>query len=109
MPAGLDDRAEDVWEALLAIADLAGGDWPARARKAARVLSEEAAEDDADGMRLLADLRDVFGDADKRCTETILAALHGIAEAPWGDWSGQALNARDLAKLLKPYGVGPGT
>ena len=32
----LDDRAEEAWEPLLAIADLAGGDWPERARDAAR-------------------------------------------------------------------------
>ena len=31
MPAGLNDRAEDAWEALIAVADAAGGDWPARA------------------------------------------------------------------------------
>nr|WP_300610603.1 DUF3631 domain-containing protein [Trebonia sp.] len=29
----------DVWESLIAIADLAGGEWPARARKAAQVLT----------------------------------------------------------------------
>jgi hypothetical protein len=105
MPAGLNDRAEDVWEALLAVADAAGGTWPARARKAARVLSDEAEEEAADGMRLLADLRDVFGAADKLWTETILAALHGVAEAPWGDWYGHPLKDRELAKLLRPYGI----
>jgi Protein of unknown function (DUF3631) len=31
MPPGLNDRAEDVWEPLIAIADLAGGTWPRRA------------------------------------------------------------------------------
>jgi len=36
-------------------------------------------------MRLLADLRDVFGEADKLWTQTILGALHRIPEAPWGD------------------------
>ena len=35
MPPGLNDRAEDVWEALIAVADLAGGTWPQRARAAA--------------------------------------------------------------------------
>jgi Protein of unknown function (DUF3631) len=33
-PDDLDDRAQDIWESLLAIADLAGGDWPTRARRA---------------------------------------------------------------------------
>jgi hypothetical protein len=32
LPDELDDRAQDIWEPLLAIADLAGGDWPTRAR-----------------------------------------------------------------------------
>ena len=35
MPPGVNDRDADVWEALLAVADVAGGNWPARARAAA--------------------------------------------------------------------------
>jgi hypothetical protein len=105
MPPGLDDRAEDVWEALLAIADLAGGDWPARARRAAQVLSKVTAADSTLTERLLADLLRVFGSADALHSETILAGLRQIAEAPWRDWYGRPLNARDLAVLLKPYGV----
>ena len=31
MPPGIEDRNADVWEALLAFADAAGGDWPRRA------------------------------------------------------------------------------
>jgi Protein of unknown function (DUF3631) len=38
MPDGIEDRNADVWEALIAIADLAGGDWPERARRAAVAL-----------------------------------------------------------------------
>jgi hypothetical protein len=105
MPPGLNDRAEDVWEALIAVADAAGKHWPARARKAAVVLSAEAEEDAADGMRLLADIKDVYGEADKLWTETILHDLHDIPEAPWGQWFGQPLKDRELAKLLKPYGI----
>lgn len=41
IPSGLDDRAADAWEPLFAIADLAGKDWPERARKAALALSGE--------------------------------------------------------------------
>src|SRR5262249_17472785 len=39
IPEALHDRAADNWRALLAIADLAGRDWPALARKAARGLT----------------------------------------------------------------------
>ena len=38
MPDGVEDRDADVWEALLAVADAAGGYWPARARAAAVAL-----------------------------------------------------------------------
>ena len=106
MPGELDDRAEDVWEALVAIADLAGGTWPARARRAALALSEARTTADATlTERLLADLRNVFGSADKLHTETILDGLHKISEAPWGDYYGRPLAHRDLAKLLRPFGV----
>jgi hypothetical protein len=44
MPDGLEDRNADVWEALLAVADLAGGDWPERAREAAVALVALAAD-----------------------------------------------------------------
>ena len=105
MPAGLDDRAEDVWEALLAIADLAGGSWPARARKAAKALAAGRTADTTLGERLLADLRAVFGTEDAMHSESILDELRKISEAPWNDYFGRPLNARDLAKLLRPYGV----
>src|SRR5262249_3953262 len=41
IPEALNDRATDNWRPLIAIADLAGGDWPTRARDAACVLSGE--------------------------------------------------------------------
>jgi hypothetical protein len=61
--AGLNDRQADAWEPLFAIADVAGGDWPRRARDAARALcgvdEAEAQEDDV-RLMLLADVRDGF-------------------------------------------------
>src|SRR5215831_5193224 len=44
MPKGVTDRDADVWEALIAVADVAGGTWPERARKAAVTLVREAKE-----------------------------------------------------------------
>jgi hypothetical protein len=40
------DRAKDVWEPLLAIAETAGGEWQNRARKAAKELSGETEEEE---------------------------------------------------------------
>jgi len=101
----VEDRAADTWEPLIAIADLAGASWPARARTAALALTADDDTDTTLGARLLADLRDVFGDEDRLHGETILNALHKISEAPWADYFGHPVNARDMARLLKPYGV----
>ena len=102
----LSDRAADVWEPLLAIADLAGGNWPDRARDAAITLSgAQPADDDTLGVRLLADVRTVMGARDRVWTAELLEGLAALEESPWGDWYGKPLDARRLAKFLKPYGV----
>jgi hypothetical protein len=106
----LEDRAADTWEPLIAIADLAGGDWPARARDAATTMTAAEAQQEEDtsaSVRLLADLRHVFqaADAEALYTSTILEALHQLEDAPWADWYGHPLTTRDLAKLLRPYQV----
>lgn len=106
LPPGITDRNADVWEPLLAVADAAGGSWPGRARVAAVALvAESIGSTPSLGVRLLSDLRTVFGEYDAMSTEDILAALHGLDEAPWGDLRGKALNPRGLAGYLKQYGV----
>ena len=63
MPPGIEDRNADVWEALFAVADAAGGDWPKKAREAAVALIAAGREQEPSlGIRLLADLRTVFGE-----------------------------------------------
>jgi Protein of unknown function (DUF3631) len=104
----LEDRAADTWEPLVAIADLAGGDWPARARTAAQVMTAAEAQQEEDtsaGVRLLGDLRAVFGEDDALYSTTILDRLHKLEDAPWSDWYGRPLSSRELAKLLRPYQV----
>lgn len=106
----IEDRAADTWEPLVAVADLARGDWPERARQAAKTMTGEAAEDDASNtlaQRLLVDLRTIFGDRDAMYGKDILAALRAIEDAPWSDYFGRELNANDLSQLLRPYGVRP--
>jgi hypothetical protein len=57
----VDDRAADTWEALVMLADLAGGLWPDRARTAClRLCGESAAADDSIGVRLLDDIKEIF-------------------------------------------------
>lgn len=108
MPHGIADRDADVWEALIAVADLAGGDWPARARAAAGALvASSKAKSPSLGVRLLADIRVVFSASDQLATAALLEALNAMEEAPWGDLKGKALDSRGLARLLSPYDVKP--
>lgn len=110
MPPGVEDRAADVWEPLLAIADAAGGDWPGLARVAAVTFVTVDQEMPATlGVRLLADIRSAFGEAEHMATTTLLDALNTVDEAPWGDLRGKPLDARSLSRLVQQYGVKPQT
>ena len=107
LPEELSDRGWDIWEPLLAIADAAGGDWPTRGRKAAERLSgQQDPDEETLGVRLLADLRAVFGTEEKLWTKDILAALNALEEAPWGAWNdGEGMRPLELAKKLRPYEI----
>jgi hypothetical protein len=106
---GLEDRAADVWEPLVMVADLAGDPWPARARAAGKRLTEENAEDerdDSEGIRLLHDLRDVFGlmQGDFAPTDVLLQHLRSIEDAPWREAD---LNGHRLGRELRAFGIRP--
>jgi hypothetical protein len=111
IPQILDDRAADGWEPLLAIADVAGGDWPTRARHSAVGLCQDGAnEDPSIGVRLLVDVAtvlDIDRCGDRVTTVDLLNKLTALEEAPWGEWYGKPLNPRGLAKLLKPFAIAP--
>lgn len=107
-PSALNDRAADNWRPLLAIADLAGGEWPGRARRAALTLSGEGEESTEEiGLLLLADLRGIFATDDRLPTASILEKLVALEESPWRHFhkGGSPLTPRDLARLLVPFGV----
>ena len=108
MPPGIEDRDADVWEPLLAIADAVGGDWPERARRAAVALVGAARDAEPSlGIKLLADLKTVFGTStlDALPTATILSRLIDLPESPWCDLKGKPINDRTLARRLRQYGV----
>ena len=57
----------------------------------------------------MTDLRRVFDKKgiDKLPSKVLAEALIAKEESPWGDIDGRLLDARKLASLLKPYGIGP--
>jgi hypothetical protein len=106
MPRGVEDRDADSWESLLTLADIAGDQWPARARAAAVALVAVARDVEPSlNVRLLGDLRIVFGAAEALSTKTVLAKLHEMEDAPWNDLKGKPLNDNQLARRLRQYGV----
>jgi hypothetical protein len=108
MPPGIEDRDADIWEPLLAIADAAGEPWAEQARTAAVELVAVSREAEHSlGIRLLADLRTVFGSTDAMSSKDILPALIALDEAPWGDLKGKPLDERGLARRLRQYGIKP--
>lgn len=108
MPDAIQDRNADVWEALLSVADVAGGDWPERARVAAVALVADAqTRPPSLGVMLLRDIRKVFRAQrmDAMATKDILDALVMMVESPWGDLRGKPLDNRALARYLDRYDV----
>lgn len=105
---GLNDRANDCWEPLLAIAEAAGGDWPRLARQAAITL--HGIEEDAPsiGAELLRDIKTIFDDkrAIKIFTADLLDALTEDDEQPWATWNrGKPISPRQLASKLADFGI----
>lgn len=116
IPNELDDRQADICEPLLAIADLAGRDWPQRCRGCLITLCTSGSdEDESLAIKLLSAIRDVFcaRDADRLSTQELLEQLVlQETDAPWpGWWENDLKNgntrgpAAKLARLLKPFRI----
>jgi hypothetical protein len=112
LPEELDDRSQEVWEPLLAIADLAGGDWSARARTAAVELAKAKGDsEESRGVHLLRDLHRVFEEHENpeaMFSAKLVESLNDLEESAWGGWNdGAGITTRELARYLRPYGIHP--
>ncbi|WP_225507763.1 DUF3631 domain-containing protein [Mycolicibacterium fortuitum] len=110
MPAGVTDRAAEIWEPLIAIADLAGDGWATKARAACTYFVVSSASDDERlslGQRLLRDIKQVFDNEAMNAmwSSDIIAKLTSDPESEWRDLWGKTLDQRRLAKELARYGV----
>ena len=107
MPAGVHDRPAEVWEALLAVADAAGGQWPDLARAACRHFVLGAGDDHALslGVRLLRDVRQVFGNRTAMWSAEVIANLVADEESPWRNLWGKELDQLRLAQEMGRYDV----
>jgi hypothetical protein len=106
MPPGVTDRPADLWEPLLSIAETLGGGWLDRARDACiEIVTAATTREPSLSVRLLHDLREIFGEEAFLPTVVILERLRAIEEAPWATYGTAGLTARNLATKLREYGV----
>lgn len=109
---GLNDRANDCWEPLLAIAEAAGGDWPTIARQAARNLHDVEDDSPSVGVELLTDIKTILDTkhASKIFSTTLLEELMADDEAPWATWNrGKPMTARQLSMKMGEFNIKSGT
>lgn len=96
---------------MLAIATVAGGEWPARALAAAKATSSSAG-DQSIRVALLSDIKSVFAEkgADRLSSATLVDALTNMEGRPWAEYrNGKPISANGLARALGPFCISPGT
>jgi hypothetical protein len=112
LPNGAFNRLADNWRPLFAVAEVAGGDWPQRAREAFRLLTTTA-DLDAQGIGavLLSDIRDMFGEAaqTRLASSALAVALAEIEGRPWAEFgrSRKPISPNQLAQQLRKFAVAP--
>jgi putative DNA primase/helicase len=108
MPEELNDRAQDNWEPLLAIADAAGEQWPQKARAAALALSGAEERATSSGEELLHDIRAVLAEKNVAsiASDDLVNALIAMADRPWGECNrGKPITQNGLARMLKEFRI----
>jgi len=114
VPGSLTNRAADNARPLLAIADVAGGLWPKRAREALLLLlGAQSADAPTLRVKLLSDIRAIFNSAeyegqDRIPSADLVAALVAIEDSPWSELNhGKPITPTKLARLLGPFNISP--
>lgn len=108
-PANLDnDRHEDNWEPLLAIAACLGEDWLQKAYLAAHALSKTHDDTNCGGEELLRDIRNAFESecTIKLATTRLIEILCSDREGPWASFaSTKPITPRDVSNLLADFDI----
>lgn len=102
------NRVADVWRPLFAVAEVAGGGWPARCAKAFARLQRPDADAEPVAVQLL---QDAAAEMDKVGAESMPSAgmverLSLLEERPWPTWNhGKPISARQVARMLAGFGI----
>jgi hypothetical protein len=119
IPEQLGDRAADICEPLLAIADLAEARWPTIARAALLELCTGENAEECTAIMLLGAIRGIFDESAEThiSTEELVRKLVNRDSAePWESLWGKDINSGNvrgpgakIARILKPFAIVPGT
>jgi hypothetical protein len=101
------DRDAEAWAPLFAVLSVAVPERLPELRVCAERLTHSKsanAEDDSLALRLLADVRDVWSEAEPKVfTAELLKRLKGIEDGPWA--SDERFDGRKLSRFLRPFGM----
>jgi hypothetical protein len=114
LPDGAYNRVADNWRPLFAVAEVAGGNWPARAASAFRALT---ASDDLNahglGTTLLGDIRQLFraANVEKLSSAELVERLAALEGHPWAEYgkTGKPISKHQLARALARFDIQPRT
>jgi hypothetical protein len=110
-PVGFNNRLQSNWRLLLAISELAGGQWPEQAREAAERISRTTRKPSF-GLQLLVALHKIFASRkfvsrSEITSEEIIVQLRSDRDSVWVDYKGGHITQRQVADLLEQYDVFP--
>ncbi len=108
LPHSLNDRAQDNWEPLLAIATVAGGEWFKIGTAAALKISGGESLALSIGTELLSDIHEIFAlkKVDRISTAELIKELVTDDEKPWATYNrGFPIKPRQIATKLKGYDI----
>jgi len=108
----LEDREAELWLPLFSVCAVAAPDRLEQLKAIAlRISGAKQADEPAElGLLLLRDIRGIFARSleERLPTTNLLLDLKTLDESPWSAWShGASLDARGLARLLRPFKIFP--
>jgi len=114
MPNGFDNRLGDNFRLILAIADLAHGEWPDKAREAAQGITNTI-DSASVNVRLLIAIKAIFGEVFREAKRTdfigsgeLQSKLGADPTSEWAEFKrDNPISQNQIARLLKRFGIAP--
>jgi putative DNA primase/helicase len=104
---GFNNRIRMNFHLLFAIADLASGEWPKRAREAALELMKDQVES-SEGMKAICAMDELLEHREKITSAEVIKTLAADPTSEWSNFRGKGpISQTQFAALLKPYGIRP--